>query len=276
MTIPEEMDELSLDEGFAFSCYPGISCFNACCRDLHQFLTPYDVLRLKRHFSMSSASFLERYTARHTGPQTGLPVVTLKPGDKISLACPFVTSEGCSVYADRPSSCRIYPIVRVLSRSRQTKELSARYMLLQEPHCNGFSGGSRQTVREWMESQGLGVYNAFNDAMMTVIAMKNQCMQAPLPAGAAALCYTACYDLDRFRELLAAKQLDLSGIAQAPPEADQVPDEQVLRFSLTFVREKIRQCAGVPAGDADFPEIAEIIGDADGAGRQSSPGPGRH
>lgn len=39
--------ELSDDEPFYFDCQSRVPCFNACCRDLNQFLTPYDIDRLK-------------------------------------------------------------------------------------------------------------------------------------------------------------------------------------------------------------------------------------
>jgi len=64
---------------FRFSCSPEAVCFNECCRDLNQALTPYDVLRLKRKLGISSQHFLQQYTRRHAGPGSGLPVVTLIP-----------------------------------------------------------------------------------------------------------------------------------------------------------------------------------------------------
>ena len=39
---------------FQFQCYPGVSCFTQCCRDVTIVLTPYDVLRLKNCLKMSS------------------------------------------------------------------------------------------------------------------------------------------------------------------------------------------------------------------------------
>ncbi len=47
------------DTPFRFACNPGVACFNECCRDLNQFLTPYDVLRLKRGLGLSSRQFLD-------------------------------------------------------------------------------------------------------------------------------------------------------------------------------------------------------------------------
>ncbi len=247
----EELTELALDDSFRFSCYPGISCFNACCRALTQFLMPYDILRLKENFSISSTLFLERYTSRHIGPQTGLPVVTLKPADKIFLWCPFVTQDGCGVYDNRPSSCRMYPLARLLSRSRETGDLSVRYMLLNEAHCHGFENGRRQTVREWIEHQGLAPYNEMNDAMMEVIALKNQLIPGPLPRELAELFDTALYDVDRFRQLLLEGKVDVSKTAVAMPGLKEVSDVELLRFSIKLVAERIRGAANVSVKQAN-------------------------
>jgi len=60
-----------------FECCSENPCFNECCRDLNQALTPYDILRLKRNLGISSQVFLKRYTSFHFGPGSGLPIVEL-------------------------------------------------------------------------------------------------------------------------------------------------------------------------------------------------------
>ncbi|MBF0378397.1 MAG: YkgJ family cysteine cluster protein [Desulfamplus sp.] len=137
--MTEEMIPIGVDEPLPFECSPDVSCFNECCRDLNQFLTPYDILRLKNNLGIKSDEFLKKYTSRHNGPESGLPVVTFKPDPASGLACPFVRESGCSVYKDRPASCRMYPIARAVVRSRQTGELSEHFALIEEPHCCGFA-----------------------------------------------------------------------------------------------------------------------------------------
>ena len=73
---------------FLFLCSEQVACFNGCCRDLNQFLTPYDILRLKNRLGISSTLFLRQYTREHIGPGTGLPVVTLKIDRASGLICP--------------------------------------------------------------------------------------------------------------------------------------------------------------------------------------------
>ncbi|RUA03022.1 MAG: YkgJ family cysteine cluster protein, partial [Deltaproteobacteria bacterium] len=52
------MIPLSTKDTFIFHCHPEISCFNGCCRDLNQFLYPYDILRLTGHLKLHSSQFL--------------------------------------------------------------------------------------------------------------------------------------------------------------------------------------------------------------------------
>lgn len=231
----ENIVEVSEDELFCFDCNSGVSCFNECCGDLNQFLTPYDILRLKNHFSMSSTRFLDQYTIRHMGPQTGLPVITLKPADPSTLKCPFVTSSGCSVYADRPSSCRMYPVIRVLSRSRETGKTQIRYALLKEPHCRGFEQKQRLTVNKWMAWQGLLPYNEMNDLMMDIISLKNRFMPGPLIGEAGQLFYTLCYDIDRFKEETFMTGHHVIEI----PDSVKSNDEDLLRFGMAYLRDNV-------------------------------------
>lgn len=193
------MTPLSINDTFKFSCSERVPCFNQCCQDLNQFLTPYDILRLKNKLGISSNLFLERYTSQHIGPETGLPIITLKTDHAFKLKCPFVIPSGCSVYADRPSSCRAYPLVRVASRSRETGKIAEQYMLLKEPHCLGFNQEQIQTVREWIENQGIMVYNQMNDMLMEIISLKNRLMPGQFDIKSKFLFHMACYDLDTFR-----------------------------------------------------------------------------
>ena len=65
-----EIIEIQLGETFHFDCNNQVRCFNDCCRDLTQLMTPYDIVRLKNNLGLSSSVFLDRFTLRHAGPQT--------------------------------------------------------------------------------------------------------------------------------------------------------------------------------------------------------------
>ena len=190
---------LSLNDSFSFKCSEKVSCFNECCRDLNQFLTPYDILRLKKNLGLPSNIFLKTYTTQHTGPESGFPIITLKSTDASELKCPFVSSSGCTVYDDRPSSCRTYPLARVLTRSRETGNNIEQYLLLKEPHCKGFEQGQVYTIQNWIKEQGIEIYNKMNDLLMEIISLKNRFMPGQLHLASERFFYMSCYDLDNFR-----------------------------------------------------------------------------
>ena len=223
---------------FLFECSPEVPCFNECCRDLNQFLTPYDILRLKTHLGLSSEAFLAQYTSQHIGPESGLPIVTLKPKAGQDRICPFVSARGCEVYADRPSSCRIYPLVRGLARSRQTGEVTEQFVVLQEPHCLGFGASRKQTVTQWMQGQEIEIYNAINDRLMELISLKNRLRPGPLDLKSRHLFYMALYDLDTFRTQIKANGiLENADIDPASLEKAMADEVALLKVGMEWVKQ---------------------------------------
>ena len=234
--MTHNLEPISLDAPFRFACTKTLSCFNACCRHLNQLLTPYDIVRLKGHFGLTAQDFLNQYCTQHIGVESGLPIVTLKPKKGRQFTCPFVTPSGCQVYVARPSSCRIYPIVRVLSKSRDTGAISERFMVLKESHCLGFSENNEQTVRQWIEQQGVGVYNEFNDRLMEIISLKNRLKPGALDTKSHKIFHLVLYDLDNFRSQIFAKNLpaDLE-IDRREMEKAQTDDAALLNIAIQWV-----------------------------------------
>ena len=197
--MTQDMTPVSLSDPMTFVCGPANACFNDCCRDLNQVLTPYDVLRLKKHLHLPSRTFLQTYTSRQAGPASGLPVVTFKFDPSAGYACPFVTATGCSVYPDRPGSCRLYPLARAISRSRDSGEIREYYALIQEDHCRGFQSGTATTVGQWLTGQEVAPFNRNNDRLMELIHLKNRILPGPLTRDQSDAVFLALYDLDEFR-----------------------------------------------------------------------------
>jgi len=154
---------------------------------------------MKHRLDLSSHLFLEHFTTQQTGPETGLPIITLKTDDPHKLKCPFVTSSGCSVYEDRPSSCRTYPLMRIASRSRDTSKITEQYILLKEPHCLGCEQGRTWTIRKWIEDQDVTLYNEMNDMLLEIISLKNRLIPGPLDIKSRFAFHMALYDIDTFR-----------------------------------------------------------------------------
>ncbi len=271
--MSEEMIPIGIDEPLLFECSPDVSCFNACCRDLNQFLTPYDILRLKKNLGITSDEFLKKYTSRHNGPESGLPVITFKPDPASGNACPFVRESGCSVYPDRPASCRMYPIARAIVRSRQTGQLTEYFALIEEPHCNGFAhkngyidryisnknidvkesaqseraiSQGQLTVREWLKRQDVELYNHMNDKMMDIISLKNRIIPGKLDGVDGEKFYLASYDLDTFRSKIFEGGLPQKGlikdlikqfnISESFLEKIKTDDMALMEFGLAWVK----------------------------------------
>jgi len=219
---------------FCFTCSPEVPCFNACCRDLNQVLTPYDVLCLKQYLAMTSTEFLSTYTQKSTGPGTGLPVVSLRFGDAQDLTCPFVTPSGCRVYPARPASCRTYPLARGVSRDRSTGRLTEHWAIIREPHCKGFEKGRQQTVDQWVADQQIAVHNRMNDRLLELISVKNRLRPGILPPSEADQVYTALYDLDAFCEVIEKPSPD--GHPFGPGEPDSLDNPELLCLAMDWVQ----------------------------------------
>ena len=235
------MEPIHADETFCFSCHPNVPCFNECCRDLNQFLMPYDVLRLKNHLKMKSGDFLDQYVAMNIGPSTGLPVASLIPADKTERVCPFVTPKGCAVYEDRPSSCRMYPLARAVTRSRETGKMTAHYALVKESHCRGFENGKPRSPLDWIAGQGLEQYNQINDLLLEIISLKNMTRQGPLDMAPQRMFHMACYDLDAFRRFMfddgGADQMEFnSKFTPELLEAARDDDAKLLEAGLLWLK----------------------------------------
>ena len=233
----QNITKLEKHQTFRFACSPEVSCFNACCRDLNQVLTPYDVLCLKQYLKMTSTDFLNAHTQKSTGPGTGLPVVSLRFGDDPDLACPFVTATGCRVYPARPASCRTYPLARGVSRDRQTGRLNEHWAVIHEPHCRGFESGPLQTADQWVDDQQIAIHNRMNDRMLELISVKNQLRPGILPPSEANRVYTALYDLDAFRKDFAERFAEEGN--PGLPESAKTDDVELLCFAMNWVRRQI-------------------------------------
>ncbi|MFH1155433.1 MAG: YkgJ family cysteine cluster protein [Pseudomonadota bacterium] len=236
----DEMVPVSQNEMFCFCCAPENGCFNECCRDISQCLMPYDILRLKTRLGMTSHQFLKTYTSLHHGPESGLPMVEFKPDPATGHVCPFAGERGCAVYEDRPASCRLYPLARAVSRSRETGRVTEYYAVVREPHCKGFDVHQGPAVKDWIAAQDVGMYNAMNDKLMELVSLKNRIMPGKLQGAQADRFYLACYDLDTFRDEIFRNGL-LDGV-QVPPEILErvkTDDVALLDLGIAWIKDQL-------------------------------------
>ncbi|UCD17340.1 MAG: YkgJ family cysteine cluster protein [Candidatus Zixiibacteriota bacterium] len=201
--ILREYPRLTRESSFTFACHKGVPCFNECCGDVNIFLTPYDIIRLKKNLGISSSEFLGKYTISPFDENLKYPIVMLKMNDDKKKSCPFVGQDGCKIYPDRPWACRMYPL-GLASPSDDSKELDQEfYFLLRESLCKGFGEDKNQTVAEWLEDQGINEYDEAGEEYKNITLhpfFREQ--EKGLEPQKIEMFFTACYNLDKFRNLI--------------------------------------------------------------------------
>ena len=168
-TPAQQILPTAADRPFFFACHPGVPCFTECCRELDLALTPYDVLRLRRRLGISSGQFLEQYVIVEWDSSQLFPTCYLTMVDDGRASCVFVSATGCTVYTDRPGSCRAYPVGRGASRQGADEPPVESLVVVREAHCRGFEETCAQTVGDYLRDQGLTPYNRFNDALLPLL-----------------------------------------------------------------------------------------------------------
>jgi len=147
---------------------------------------------------------------------------------------------GCKVYKDRPSSCRTYPLARLVSRSRESGRLSEQYMIIKETHCLGFDNGKEQTVREWITEEDIEPYNRMNDMLMEIISLKNQIIPGELDIKSGYLFRTALYDIDAFRSQIFSNGIEPDSIISNDDIISAKQDDTaLLRIAFSWVKQNI-------------------------------------
>ncbi len=258
--------QLKPETRICFDCYPGISCFNACCRQADITLAPYDIIRLKNHLGMSSTEFLEKHTVPFQMDGHGMPGVKMRTQDEEPI-CLFMDEEkGCRVYADRPTACRYYPIALLSSRRADEYHDEQHYALVKEDHCMGHREEKEISVADYRVEQGLEDYDLLNRDFYRIILKKKSAGPA---IGKPSLTsfqffFMVAYDIDRFKKFLNSKSFrkvyDISD-----QEFDTINNDEIerLKFGYRLLRqvlfgeESIKLVEG--ALDARMQERKEIL-----------------
>ena len=236
--ILDDYPRLGPDDTFKFACHPGVSCFNKCCGDVNIFLLPYDVLRLKKRLGMTSTEFLEKYTILPVQKDMKTPVVLLKMGDDEHKSCPHLTEKGCGVYEDRPWPCRMYPLGLASQKDTPDGWQGDRfYFLLQEEVCKGFGESKEWTIRQWLDDQGVEEYDRWGEAYKELTLHKFFETGGELTPEKIHMMYTACYDLDKFREFVFnSTLLERFEIDEDYAQEMSYSDEALLQFAFLWLR----------------------------------------
>lgn len=232
--ILDEAPRLTGKDRFKFSCHPGISCFNRCCRDVNIVLTPLDVLRMSRRLGIDTTEFLATHTFVPFTEEQKLPFVFLKmSGDE--KTCPFVTEQGCGIYEDRPWPCRMYPVGQASPQDPATQG-EGFFFMMREDHCRGHDEKREWTIDEFMADQGVEGYREAGELFKQIL-LHPYLKTNPLDPARMEMFYMACYDLDKFRRFVfESKFMSRFELEPELVESLRSDDMELMRFAFRWLR----------------------------------------
>lgn len=223
------------EDNFRFACHKELECFTECCRNTTIFLTPYDILRMKNALGISSEDFLRTYTNTLIGKDSGLPVVVLRMGEDEEKSCPFVTPEGCTIYDDRPWSCRMYPL-QPESTNITEKASKEYYSIVDAPFCLGLEENRVVSVEEWKEEQGIPIYIEMEQLFKRITLSEHLKGKEIRNRKIQDMFYMASYDLDRFKRFVFdSKFLDVFDVDSSTVEKIRRDELELLKFAFRWL-----------------------------------------
>jgi uncharacterized protein len=240
----DEMDQLpgrrlEKSDTFNFRCYPGIACFNRCCRNLNLFLYPYDIVRLKKRLNVTSDIFLEKYVDIVLRPSNFFPEVLLSMSDNPEKTCPFLTPSGCSVYPDRPDACRTFPVEQGVFYDVEQDQAETIQFFRPPDFCLGQHEQKVWTTRTWSDDQDAAVYNE-----MTARWSELKRLFQTDPWGSqgadgpkAKMAFMATYNMDQFRDFLFKSTfLKRYGVNPKVLKRIRSNDAELMKFGFQWVK----------------------------------------
>lgn len=240
-----EPKKLTLDSPLKFRCHPGVRCFTACCGGIKIVLTPYDILQLIKRLDIPAHEFLHQYTLPTYLEKTDMPGVMIKLREEDNK-CPFVTPEGCTVYTDRPTACRYYPVgmadfheggTRDADGNENVSQEEKFFFTVREDHCKGFEEDKEWTIREWRADQGVDVRDEMNkEWLRLVMRRKSFGIQATLSEQAKRMFFMASTDIATFRKFIFESSfLDTYELDEETIEKLKTDDVELMLFSFTYL-----------------------------------------
>jgi len=228
---------LTGDTRFKFRCYKGISCFNACCKRADVTLAPYDVLRLKLRLGLTSEEFLKQYTVPFRMDQDGVPGLKLRTDDEGT--CEMLDGEhGCSVYEDRPTVCRYYPVALLNMRKKDSSQAEENYSLISEDHCKGHLEDREISIEDYRIEQGCKEYDDRNrDWYRLILKKKSAGPGVGRPSEMSLqVFFMASYNLDMFRRFVLSENFRRSyRLNDAFFRAVETDDLILMDFAFQFL-----------------------------------------
>ncbi|MBW1893656.1 MAG: YkgJ family cysteine cluster protein [Deltaproteobacteria bacterium] len=227
------------NDTFIFCCHSGLECFNRCCRNLNLFLYPYDVICLKKNLGITSDEFLDRYTDVVMRPGNFFPDILLRMADNEEKTCPFLTESGCSVYSDRPDTCRTFPVEHGVIFNASANKAEPVYFFRPPDFCRGQYENRELTLKEWALDQNALKHNKLTALWADLKAFFNKDPWGPEgPEGARGkMAFMSTYNSDQFRNFIFNSSfLKRYKIKSTLLKKIKVDDTELMKFGFLWVK----------------------------------------
>ena len=153
--------------------------------------------------------------------------------------CPFLTPSGCSVYTDRPDTCRTFPLEQGILYDADTKKDVPVYLFRPPDFCLGQHENTEWTISAWTSDQEAKQYHH-----MTIrwAEIKRMFLADPWggerPQGSKAkMTFMAVYNVDRFREFIFQSSfLKRYKVKTALLKKLKADDVELLKFGFSWVK----------------------------------------
>jgi Fe-S-cluster containining protein len=195
---------LKKNDIFSFHCHSELSCFNKCCRNLNLFLYPYDVIRLKKCLGITSDEFIDKYVDIVLRSSSFFPEALLRMADNAEMTCPFLVESGCSVYPDRPDTCRTFPVEQGIIFDGRNKRTKSVYFFRPPDFCMGQYESKEWTTASWSMDQDAVEYNKMTSlwAELKSLFQTDPWRGAGPDSPRGKMAFMATYNIDRFRDFV--------------------------------------------------------------------------
>ncbi|MGW8160946.1 MAG: YkgJ family cysteine cluster protein [Desulfobulbales bacterium] len=224
---------------FHFRCGPDVKCYMSCCRKLDLILYPYDIIRLKARLGITSEEFMRRHTRLGPSSHPFFPAVMLMMAENEERTCPFLDKRGCTVYEDRPTACRTYPLERAVDRTADRTRPQEYYFMTKHAYCLGHDESLEWTVKSWIRDQKIQSYNAANDlwAEIDTLFAQNPWQGEGVAGPRQQMAFMVCYNIDGFRSFAVQNRIfDQFRIESAQRRILEVEDEALLKFGFEWLK----------------------------------------
>jgi len=153
--------------------------------------------------------------------------------------CPFLTLKGCSVYSDRPDSCRTFPLELGVLFHADPKKTEQLHLFRPPDFCLGQYENQELTVKEWIVDQDAVEFNKMTVRWSEIKALfQNDPFRGEGPDGEKGkMAFMSLYNIDEFRKFVFQSSfLKRYKVKTAILKTLEEDDVALMKFGFSWVK----------------------------------------